>query len=188
MAQDRITSPFGAASTAAEVLEGIDLCGKRIIVTGASSGIGIETARALATAGADVTIAVRNPNAGGGVADGINTALGQERVAVRTLDLADLGSVPPLRRTVGQHCTRRADRQRRNHGHPARPNEVRMGIAFATNHLGHFALANALHDALAHADGARIVSLSSRGHLSSDIVFGDINFDNREYDLWLAYG
>ncbi|ABG95226.1 probable oxidoreductase [Rhodococcus jostii RHA1] len=188
MTQHRITSPFGAASTAAEVLEGIDLRGKRSIVTGASSGIGLETARALATAGADVTIAVRNPDAGRGVADDINTALGQERVAVRTLDLADLSSV---HRFAEQWGSTALDVLINNAGIMATPlGRTRSGweSQFATNHLGHFALANALHDALAHANGARIVSLSSRGHLSSDIVFDDINFDNREYDPWLAYG
>jgi hypothetical protein len=180
MTQHRITSPFGAASTAAEVLEGIDLRGKRSIVTGASSGIGLETARALATAGADVTIAVRNPDAGRGVADDINTALGQERVAVRTLDLADLSSV---HRFAEQWGSTALDVLINNAGIMATPlGRTRSGweSQFATNHLGHFALANALHDALAHANGARIVSLSSRGHLSSDIVFDDINFDNRE--------
>ncbi|MDT0468429.1 SDR family NAD(P)-dependent oxidoreductase [Streptomyces gibsoniae] len=93
MTRDRISSSFNATSTAAEVVDGIDLHGKQMIVTGGSSGIGIETARALATAGAAVVIAVRNPEAGRSVADKINTRLDSPRVTVAELDLADLSSV-----------------------------------------------------------------------------------------------
>lgn len=93
MTQGRITSPFTATSTAAEVVAGIDLRDKRVIVTGGSSGIGVETARALASAGADVTLAVRNPDAGARVGAEINASLDCECITVARLDFLDLGSV-----------------------------------------------------------------------------------------------
>lgn len=188
MTQDRITSPFTAASTAAEVVAGIDLHGKRMIVTGGSSGIGIETARALASAGAAVTLAVRDPAAGRRVAEEINAGIGRESVTAAPLDLMDLDSVrhfakqwdtAPLHALVCNAGIMAAPLQRTPAGRESQ---------FATNHLGHFALASALHDALAAAGGARIVAVSSRGHLRSPVVFDDINFTVRDYDPWLAYG
>jgi NAD(P)-dependent dehydrogenase (short-subunit alcohol dehydrogenase family) len=184
----RITTPFGFDSTAAEVVKGIDLAGRRAIVTGGSSGIGVETARALTSAGADVTLAVRDTAAGELTAAGIAAATGGPAVHVGRLDLADLSSVAefvarwdgPLHMLVN------------NAGVMALPElEVTpqgWELQFATNHLGHFALALGLHDALADASDARIVSLSSRGHLRSPVVFEDINFTSRPYDPWLAYG
>lgn len=188
MTQDRITSSYGANSTAAQVVDGIDLHGKQMIVTGGSSGIGIETASALATAGAAVVIAVRNPEAGRSVADKINACLDSPRVTVAHLDLADL---PSVRRFAAEWGKAPVHALINNAGIMATPlTRTASGweSQFATNHLGHFALANALHDALAAANGARIVSVSSRGHLRSPVVFEDINFIEREYDPWLAYG
>jgi NAD(P)-dependent dehydrogenase (short-subunit alcohol dehydrogenase family) len=89
----RITTPFNAESTAAEVVEGIDLTGKRIIVTGGASGIGVETARALAGAGAEVTLAVRDREAGERTAEDIIATTGNKQVLVARLDLADRASV-----------------------------------------------------------------------------------------------
>jgi NAD(P)-dependent dehydrogenase (short-subunit alcohol dehydrogenase family) len=184
----RITTPFGFESTAAEVVDGIDLNGKRTIVTGGSSGIGVETARALAGAGAEVTLAVRDTEAGERTAAEIVGTNPEAAVHVGRLDLADRTSVAnfaadwtgPLYVLVN------------NAGVMALP-DLRLTpdgweLQFATNHLGHFALARGLHDALAAAGGARIVSLSSRGHLRSPVVFDDINFSSRPYDRWLAYG
>jgi NAD(P)-dependent dehydrogenase (short-subunit alcohol dehydrogenase family) len=183
-----IQTPFGFDSTAAEVIEGIDLRGRRAIVTGASSGIGVETARALASAGAAVTLAVRNTDVGERTASAIGDATGNHAVDVRPLDLADPAAVAaftsawddPLHILVN------------NAGVMALPTlELTPDgseLQFATNHLGHFALALGLHDALAAAGNARIVSLSSRGHLRSPVVFDDINFSSRPYDPWLAYG
>ena len=183
-----ITTPFGFESTAAEVVAGIDLSGRRAIVTGASSGIGVETARALAGAGADVTLAVRNTDAGDRTASDIATTTGNPAVHVGRVELADRASVSdflanwsgPLHILVN------------NAGVMALP-ELELTpegweMQFATNHLGHFELALGLHDALAAAGDARIVSLSSRGHLRSPVVFDDINFSSRPYDPWLAYG
>jgi NAD(P)-dependent dehydrogenase (short-subunit alcohol dehydrogenase family) len=172
---------FGFESTALEVVEGIDLTGRRAIVTGGSSGIGVETARALASAGAEVTLAVRNVEAGERVA----TEIGASNVVY--LELAKLASVEafvaawdgPLHILVN------------NAGVMAIPdlqlNADGLEMQFATNHVGHFALATGLHGAMA-AEGARIVSVSSSGHLRSPVIFDDLNFAFREYEPFLAYG
>src|SRR5215469_11588275 len=188
MTQERITSPFNATSTAAEVVDGIDLHGKHMVVTGGSSGIGIETARALATAGAAVVIAVRNPEAGRSVAETINASLDSPRVTVAQLDLADLSSVRRFTTEWGDTPLHALINNAGIMATPLMRTASGWESQFATNHLGHFALANALHDALAAAEGARIVSVSSRGHLRSPVTFDDINFNEREYDPWLAYG
>jgi NAD(P)-dependent dehydrogenase (short-subunit alcohol dehydrogenase family) len=183
-----ITTPFGFDSTAAEVIAGIDLSGTRAIVTGGSSGIGVETARALASAGAEVTLAVRDTDAGERTAASITASTDNADVRVGRLDLADQASVAsfvsewdgPLHLLV-------------NNAGVMALQELTLTpegweLQFATNHLGHFALALGLHDALASAGDARIVSLSSRGHLRSPVVFEDINFSSRPYDPWLGYG
>ena len=183
-----LISPFDFDSTAVEVVDGIDLAGKRAIVTGASSGIGIETARALAGAGAQVTLAVRNEPAGIATAADI-TSTTRASLRVKALDLADPRSVARF----AADWDGPLDILVNNAGVMMLP-DLRLTpdgweLQFATNHLGHFALAYDLHDALASAaDGARIVSLSSRGHLQSPVVFDDINFAFRPYDPALAYG
>jgi NAD(P)-dependent dehydrogenase (short-subunit alcohol dehydrogenase family) len=182
-----ITTPFTAETTAAEVIGGIDLSGKRAIITGGSSGIGIETARALAGAGAEVTLAVRDTDAGDRTASDITATTGNA-VHVSRLDLADQASVA----TFVAQWTGPIDLLINNAGIMALPDlqRTREGweMQFATNHLGHFALALGLHDALAAAGGARIVSLSSVGHRRSPVIFDDLNFTSRPYDLGLAYG
>jgi NAD(P)-dependent dehydrogenase (short-subunit alcohol dehydrogenase family) len=180
----RVITPFGAESTAAEVAADVDLTGKRMIVTGGASGIGIETARALAGRGADVTIAVRDTEAGARVAADID---GDVRVA--RLELTDLASV----RAFVEAWDGSLDVLVNNAGVMAiqqlELTDSGLEKQFATNHLGHFALAVGLHDALAAAEGeARIVSVSSRGHLFSPVVFEDINFERREYTPFGAYG
>jgi NAD(P)-dependent dehydrogenase (short-subunit alcohol dehydrogenase family) len=180
----RVITPFGAESTAAEVAADVNLAGKRMIVTGGSSGIGIETARALAGRGAEVTIAVRDTEAGARVAADID---GDVRVA--RLELTDLASV----RAFVEAWDGPLDVLVNNAGVMAiqqlELTETGLEKQFATNHLGHFALAVGLQDALAAAEGeARIVSVSSRGHLFSPVVFEDINFERREYTPFGAYG
>jgi NAD(P)-dependent dehydrogenase (short-subunit alcohol dehydrogenase family) len=184
-----ITTPFGSESTAAEVVNGVDLTGKRAIVTGGSSGIGVETARALAAAGAEVTLAVRNSEAGRSVAEDITATTGNADLRVSELDLAVPRSIAAL--VAG--WTGPLDVLVNNAGVMAIPDlqltPEGWELQFATNHLGHFALAVGLHDALAKASaGARIVSLSSRGHLRSPVVFEDINFASRPYEPLVAYG
>lgn len=186
-ATDRIVTPFSAQSTAAEVVAGIDLRGRRTVVTGGASGIGIETARALASAGAEVTLAVRDLDAGHRTARDITTTTGNEQVRVAPLDLADPGSVAafvagwegPLHVLVNNAGVMASPETRTARG---------WELQFATNHLGHFALAVGLHPALAAAGGARIVSVSSSAHLLSPVVFEDIHFERRPYVPWLAYG
>ncbi|WP_030488862.1 SDR family NAD(P)-dependent oxidoreductase [Micromonospora chokoriensis] len=182
-----ITTSFAHNSTAMEVIQGVDLVGRRAIVTGGSSGIGVETARALASAGAEVTLAVRNPDAGQQAADDITGSTGNDRVLVAPLDLADQGSVAdfianwdgPLHILVNNAGIMAAPLSRTPQG---------WEMQFATNHLGHFALATGLRRALAAGDGARIVSVSSAAHLRSPVVFEDIQYDDREYEPWQAYG
>jgi NAD(P)-dependent dehydrogenase (short-subunit alcohol dehydrogenase family) len=182
-----LVTPFGAQSTAAEVIEGIDLSGRRAIVTGGASGIGIETARALAGAGAEVTLAVRNRAAGERTARVIGTSTGAKPVLVAPLDLADTESVAAF--VAGWDGP--LDILVNNAGIMASPEmRTRQGweLQFATNHLGHFALATGLHGALAAAGPARVVSVSSSAHLRSPLVFDDIHFTRRPYEPWLAYG
>jgi NAD(P)-dependent dehydrogenase (short-subunit alcohol dehydrogenase family) len=182
-----ITTPFTAESTAAEVVDGIDLTGRRAIVTGGASGIGIETARALAGAGAEVTLAVRNVEAGERTADDIAGTTGSKQVLVARLDLADQASVAafaaawdgPLDMLINNAGIMASPLMRTPEG---------WEMQFATNHLGHFALATRLHGALAAAGSARVVSVSSSAHLRSPVVFEDIHFLERPYEPWAAYG
>jgi NAD(P)-dependent dehydrogenase (short-subunit alcohol dehydrogenase family) len=188
MNHNRITTQFGPESTAAEVIAGIQMMGRRAIVTGGASGIGVETARALASANAEVTLAVRDLEAGKRIATDIIASTGNKRVLAARLDLADLASIAtliagwsgPLHLLVN------------NAGVSALPDlQLNSGgweMQFATNHLGHFALAFGLHDALASAGHARIVSISSAGHKRSPVIFNDINFTARPYDPLIAYG
>lgn len=186
MAEPRITTPFGATSTAEEVIAGVSLAGKRAIVTGASSGIGRETARVLAGAGAEVTLAVRNVDAGSEAASAIVTSAGNPDVHVARLDLADRGSVAafvaawegPLHILVDNAGIMATPEQRTPEG---------WEMQFAVNHLGHFALTTGLHDALAAAGGARVVVVSSVGHVNGEVLFDDVNFERHPYNPWAAY-
>ncbi|MEV6591305.1 SDR family NAD(P)-dependent oxidoreductase [Streptomyces acidicola] len=181
---------FGAATTAAEVIEGVDLHGRRAVVTGASSGIGIETARELAAAGADVTLAVRNTGAGAAVAARLEAELppAAGRLTVAKLDLADRSTVEAFVSDWGGPLHILVN----NAGVMAPPQLTRTPDGrewqFAVNHLGHFALATGLHPALAAAEGARVVALSSIGHLLSPVVFDDLDYRYRPYDPWSSYG
>jgi NAD(P)-dependent dehydrogenase (short-subunit alcohol dehydrogenase family) len=183
---ERITTPFGAQSTADDVLAGVDLTGRRAIVTGGAGGLGRETARALAAAGADVTIAARNLDAASLAAKEISEQAGHPGVHAARLDLADLASVRafaldwqgPLHILVNNAGIMASPEQRTPEGRE---------MQFAVNHLGHFALATGLHDALAAADGARVVVVSSVGHVNGAVRFDDLDFTKEPYDPWLAY-
>jgi NAD(P)-dependent dehydrogenase (short-subunit alcohol dehydrogenase family) len=183
-----LRTPFGFSSTAADVIAGIDLTGRRALVTGASSGIGIETAGALAGAGAEVVLAVRRLDAGAEVAAQISERTGNPRVSASTLDLGDLSSVAsfvaawtgPLHILVNNAGIMAVPELHRTpQGHE---------LQFGTNFLGHFALTTGLLPALAAASGARVVSVSSNGHLLSPVDFDDPDYRVRPYDPWLAYG
>jgi NAD(P)-dependent dehydrogenase (short-subunit alcohol dehydrogenase family) len=181
-----VTTPFGATSTAAEVIAGIDLTGKRAIVTGGASGLGEATARTLASAGADVIIAVRNLEAGQQAANRIIESTKNPNVHVGLLDLADQASVKAFVASWEGPLDILVD----NAGVMANP-ESRTAegweIQFATNHLGHFALTVGLHDALAAAGHSRVVVLSSVGHVNGPVRFDDLDFTKEPYDPWLAY-
>jgi NAD(P)-dependent dehydrogenase (short-subunit alcohol dehydrogenase family) len=187
---ERVTSRFGHGSTALEVVDGIDLGGRNVIVTGAASGIGVETARALAAAGAEVTLGVRSVEKGEGVARDIRASAARGSVRVAALDLADFASVRRfadafLARSVPLHVLVN------NAGIMACPlarTAEGFESQFATNHLGHFLLAARLAPALRAAKRSRVVSLSSTGHRLSGIVFEDVHFERRDYHKWLAYG
>jgi len=181
-----IITPFNAQSTADDVIAGVGLTGRRAIVTGAAGGLGREAARALAAAGAEVTIATRNVEAAAVAAAEIAEDTGNSGVHAAHLDLADLGSVAefvknwtgPLHILVANAGVMASPERRTPEGRE---------LQFATNHLGHFALAVGLHDALAAADGARVVVLSSVGHVNGPVRFDDLDFTKDPYDPWLAY-
>jgi NAD(P)-dependent dehydrogenase (short-subunit alcohol dehydrogenase family) len=183
-----IRTPFGERSTAAEVAAGVDLSGRRAIVTGASSGIGVETARVLADHGAVVTLAVRDTAAGESAAASIRTSTGSELVDVRQLELAEPASVAAfVDRWNGP-----LDILINNAGVMAIPDRTLTPrgdeLHFATNHLGHFQLATGLHPALRASGRARVVSLSSTAHLYCPVLFDDPTFAFVPYSPFLGYG
>lgn len=185
--QHKIGSGFGAHSTATEVLSGVDLSGKVAIVTGGYSGIGLETTRALAAAGAHVVVPARRPDHARQELSGMGGLRGG--VEVDELDLGDLTSVAAFsERFLG--TGREIDIMINNAGIMACP-ETRVGpgweAQFGTNHLGHYALVNLLWPAIAAGGGARVVAVSSRGHHRGGIRWDDVQFE-RGYDKWEAYG
>ncbi|MFJ3224494.1 SDR family NAD(P)-dependent oxidoreductase [Streptomyces sp. NPDC086783] len=181
-----VTTPFGARSTASDVIAGVDLTGRRAVVTGATGGLGRETARALAAAGAEVTVTGRTPQAAATVAQEIATETGNPRTRPGHLDLADPTTVTtfaaawtgPLHILVDNAGIMATPEQRTPAGRE---------LQFATNHLGHFALTVLLHDALAAAGDARVVVVSSVGHVNGPVRFDDPDFIAEPYDPWLAY-
>jgi NAD(P)-dependent dehydrogenase (short-subunit alcohol dehydrogenase family) len=180
--QRKISSGFGAGSTASDVLRGIDLSGRLAIVTGGYSGLGLETTRALTGAGARVVVPARRREAAQEAVEGI------AGVEVGELELTDLDSV----RSFAERFLasgRDIDIVINNAGIMASP-ETRVGpgweAQFATNHLGHYALVNRLWPAIERG-GARVVSVSSNGHQLSDIHWDDVHFAHG-YDKWQAYG
>ena len=183
----RITTPFTRDSSVDEVLAGVDLNGRRAIVTGGVAGIGAETARALASAGAEVTLAVQDLEAGERTAADIGLQTGNRRVFVSRLDLTDRSSVAaftaawdgPLHILVNNARLKALPELTRT---PAG-----WEMQFATNHLGHFALLNLLWPAIVRDGGARVVSVSSGAHRISGIRWDDVQFEHG-YDKWLAYG
>jgi NAD(P)-dependent dehydrogenase (short-subunit alcohol dehydrogenase family) len=188
--QKPLGSPFDARSQAGEVAKGVDLAGKTAIVTGAASGIGVETARALAGAGARVVMPVRSRAKAEAAAADIRASTGNSAVEVADMDLADYASVrrfaeafvasgSPLHLLIN------------NAGIMATPERRIMGgfeSQFGTNHLGHMLLAGRLMPALLKGAPGRVVALSSIGHRRSGVNFEDPNFERRPYEKWEAYG
>jgi len=188
LGHERITTDFDFKSTAAEVVRGLDFSGKRVVITGGASGIGIETARAFASIGADVTLAVRRLHTAAPVSADLKETTGNEAIRAMQLDLADRQSIAAF----AAEWSGPLDVLVNNAGIMAIPELERTAegweMQFATNHLGHFALATLLHRPLAIAGNARIVSLSSSGHLFSPIIFDDPHFNFVPYDPFVAYG
>lgn len=182
--QTPISSPFNAHSTAYDVVDNLDLTGKTAIVTGGYSGLGLETVRALLGAGATVIVPAHDT-------DKASRALqGMQGVEVTEMDLADRASIAafasgflardiPLPILINSAGVMATPLFRDGGGHEGQ---------FATNHLGHFRLVKALWPALVKARGARVVSVSSRGHQIAGVDFDDIDFRRRSYDRWVAYG
>lgn len=181
--QQPLGSGFGAATTVSDLISGVDLTGKSALVTGANSGLGLETAKAFAGAGAHVIVADRE-------LDVARHELASYDVDFGKLDLVDPASIDAFAEHVLQ-----ADRPLHIQVNAAgimgppllrdsRGNEMQL----STNHLGHFQLTARLWSALARAGGARVVAYSSLGHQYAPVEFDDVNFERRDYDRIVAYG
>jgi NAD(P)-dependent dehydrogenase (short-subunit alcohol dehydrogenase family) len=181
---------FGPETTTDQVLEGIDLHGKLALVTGGSGGLGAETARALAAKGARVVITARDVAKGEEVAQGIRKSTGNDGIEVEELELGSLASV----RALAERFLARHDALQilvNNAGVMACPfarTTEGFELQFGTNHLGHFLMTGLIAPALLRGAPARVVSVSSRGHQMSPVVFDDIQFEERPYEKWSAYG
>lgn len=183
MHQHRLGTGFGPFTTTSDVIEGIDLDGKTAIVTGGYSGLGLETSRALSRAGARIVVPTRS-------IERAKEALGGLDVELAEMDLLDPGSIDRFAVTFVS-SGRKLDILVNSAGIMAAPlmRDVRgYESQFSTNHLGHFQLTQGLLPALLKAGEARVVSVSSRGHFFSPVVFEDIHFARREYDSFSAYG
>ncbi|MGI9345947.1 MAG: SDR family NAD(P)-dependent oxidoreductase [Gammaproteobacteria bacterium] len=183
-------SRFGSATTTDEVLEGVDLTGRLALVTGGTSGLGQETARALAGAGAKVVLTARELSKGEAAASEIRASTGNQAVEAEELELGSLDNIQAFsQRVLARHSA--IDLVINNAGIMAcAEGQTADGfeMQFGTNHLGHFLMTCLLMPAVLNAPAPRIVSLSSRGHQMSPVVFEDLFFADREYDKWLAYG
>jgi NAD(P)-dependent dehydrogenase (short-subunit alcohol dehydrogenase family) len=182
--QNPIGSGFGAASTASDVISGLDLSGRVAIVTGGYSGLGLETTRALLSAGAKVTVPARDHNRAASALDGL------DGVQVEAMDLMNAPSIDafaerflasglPLHMLVNSAGIMAPPLVRDARGYESQ---------FATNHLGHFQLVARLWPTLRRANSARVVSVSSWGHRFSPVVFEDPNFERCDYERWSAHG
>jgi NAD(P)-dependent dehydrogenase (short-subunit alcohol dehydrogenase family) len=185
-----MTKVFGATSTTDEVLEGIDLQGKRILVTGVSAGLGVETARALAAHGAQVTGAARDLGKAEAATAEVRRAAAANggSFGLVALDLASLKSVracadgllakgEPFDVVIAN-----AGLMATPFGHTADGFETQFG----TNHLGHFVLVNRIASLI--QAGGRLINLASSGHRFSNVDLRDPNFERTTYDPWVAYG
>jgi NAD(P)-dependent dehydrogenase (short-subunit alcohol dehydrogenase family) len=181
--------PFGATSTTDEVLEGVDLAGKRILVTGVSAGLGVETARTLAAHGARVVGAARDlEKARRATQDVLEQAAHGGGLELVELDLASLASVRACADALVADG-RKFDVVIANAGVMACPKGVTSDgfeTQFGTNHLGHFVLVNRIASLL--QPGGRLVNLSSSGHRFSDVDLEDPNFEHTPYAEFVAYG
>src|ERR1700761_8387206 len=188
-AESLVTKTFGATSTTDEVLDGVDLSGKRVLVTGVSAGLGAETARALLAHGAEVVGAARDLAKAKRARAGVNAAGGNgDKFELVELDLASLDSVRVCANALIDDG-KPFDLVIANAGVMACPfGETVDGFEsqFGTDHLGHFVLVNRIASLM--KPGSRLVNLSSAGHRYSDVDLDDPNFERTPYDPWVAYG
>jgi len=187
---DKNRTNFGEQTTTDDVIAGIDLHGSTAVVTGASTGLGLETARALASVGAHVVLAVRDRAKGTAALAAIRATEPGALVEFGILDLASLASVRAFADDVRQRVAT-IDILVNNAGVMYTPFERTADgfeMQFGTNHLGHFLLTNLLLPPVLAAAPARIVNLSSGGHRGSDIIWDDPNYERRPYDKFEAYG
>jgi len=182
--------PYGNATTTDEVLDGVDLAGRRVIITGAASGLGRESARVLAAHGASVTVVARSPERAAGAVAEIQALVPDAELEPGVADLADLATVRSFAaHYVGTHDA--VDVLINNAGVMACPfgrTVEGFETQFGTNHLGHFLLTALLAPALLRGPSPRVVTLSSAGHSRSDVDLVDPNFETTEYSPWVAYG
>ena len=182
--------PFGHDTTTDEVLEGIDLSGKLALVTGGSGGLGLETARALASRGARIITTVRDFAKGDAALKSIRDSTGNDQLEMEELEL---GSVASIRAFAERFLAREEPLHIlvNNAGVMACPFETTKDgfeLQFGSNHLGHFLMTCLIAPTLVQGAPARVVSLSSMGHHRGPVDFDDPNFERRPYDKWLAYG
>ncbi len=181
---------YGFESTTDEVLEGVDLSGKTALVTGASTGLGAETSRALASKGARVILAARNLEKLKATAAKISQSTGNNQLSILECDLARFASIrraatqlleiaPSLDLLINNAGVMGCPLDRTAEGHE---------MQFGTNHLGHFLLTCLIVPSLKASGSARIINLSSGGHKFSPVDLEDWNFEKTEYDKWQAYG
>lgn len=181
---------FSAASTTRDVIQGIDLSGKQAVVTGASSGLGIETARTLASAGAAVLLLARNARSLEEAVAQVRADQPNAQLDTVLLDLADLDSVRAGAAQVLAKCPR-IDLLINNAGVMACPlmrTAQGFEMQFGTNHLGHFLLTALLAPALVAGAPARVINLSSGAHQLACTNLDDPNYQQRDYDNWQSYG
>ena len=181
---------YNAQTASIEVMQGVDMTGKFAVVTGGSGGLGYETVRSLLAAGADVFIGARTPEKLEEAATKLAEAFPHRSVGFFPLDLAELESVDAFADAV-LALDRPIDRFIANAGIMACPlerNSLGLEMQLATNYVGHAALISRLASAIRKSEKARVIAVTSSGHHFSGIRFDDPNFENSEYDKWIAYG
>ncbi len=181
---------FNATSTTEEVIEGLSLAGKLAVVTGASSGLGVETSRVLAAAGAEVILVARDSDKLDAVAQDLQRELPAAKLSTQQMDLADLDSVRSAATEILVHHPT-IQLLINNAGVMACPllrTKQGFEMQFGTNHLGHFLFTGLLSEALLEGAPGRVVNLSSGGHRFGRFNFEDPSYQKRDYDKWQAYG
>jgi NAD(P)-dependent dehydrogenase (short-subunit alcohol dehydrogenase family) len=183
-------SEFGWASTADEVLAGKDLSGRTVFITGANSGLGQETARAMAARGAHIIMAGRDQAKLDEAGAAIHAAHPKAQLDTLTVDLTSLENIRAATSRARQRFAK-IDLLINNAGVMATPfthTHDGFEMQFGTNHLGHFALTAELMPLIERGHLKRIVNLSSRGHHFAPVDFDDPHFERRAYDPWISYG